>query len=111
MTYPSGVRIDVWSDLVCPFCHLGRRQMHAVRRLAEGDVVQGQQRAGCGMADRQQGGDACGRPLGDHAGEGAEGDNLRHGVAGGIVRQEQKEPEARVLRLDPFAVTAHFWPR
>ncbi len=25
--YPVGVRIDVWSDFLCPFCHLGRRQL------------------------------------------------------------------------------------
>ena len=26
-TYPRGVRIDVWSDILCPFCHLGRRHL------------------------------------------------------------------------------------
>lgn len=25
--YPRGVRIDVWSDILCPFCHLGRRHL------------------------------------------------------------------------------------
>ena len=25
--YPWGVRIDVWSDFLCPFCHLRRRQL------------------------------------------------------------------------------------
>lgn len=26
-TYPRTVRIDVWSDILCPFCHLGRRHL------------------------------------------------------------------------------------
>lgn len=26
-TYAGGVRIDVWSDVLCPFCHLGRRHL------------------------------------------------------------------------------------
>ena len=40
MTYPSGVRIDVWSDLVCPFCHLGRRHLElALEEFEHADEV------------------------------------------------------------------------
>lgn len=32
------MRIDVWSDLVCPFCHLGRRHLElALARFANGE--------------------------------------------------------------------------
>lgn len=37
-TYRRGVRIDVWSDLVCPFCHVGRRRLElAVDEFLAGD--------------------------------------------------------------------------
>ncbi len=40
MTYPAGVRIDVWSDLVCPFCHLGRRHLElALEEFEHADEV------------------------------------------------------------------------
>jgi len=40
VTYPSGVRIDVWSDLVCPFCHLGRRHLElALERFEHADEI------------------------------------------------------------------------
>lgn len=29
---PSPIRVDVWSDLVCPWCHIG---LHRLRRLAK----------------------------------------------------------------------------
>jgi len=34
------VRIDVWSDFLCPFCHLGRRQLDlALEQFEHGDEV------------------------------------------------------------------------
>lgn len=33
---PSPLRVDVWSDLVCPWCHIG---LHRLRRLAQQDGV------------------------------------------------------------------------
>ena len=38
--YPWGVRIDVWSDILCPFCHLGRRHLSlALEQFEHGDEV------------------------------------------------------------------------
>ncbi|GIL35172.1 DSBA oxidoreductase [Phycicoccus sp. DTK01] len=40
MTYPRGVRIDVWSDILCPFCHLGRRHLElALEQFEHADEV------------------------------------------------------------------------
>lgn len=39
-TYPRGVRIDVWSDILCPFCHLGRRHLEiALEQFEHRDEV------------------------------------------------------------------------
>jgi predicted DsbA family dithiol-disulfide isomerase len=39
-TYPREVRIDVWSDILCPFCHLGRRHLElALEQFEHGDEV------------------------------------------------------------------------
>ena len=38
--YPRDVRIDVWSDILCPFCHLGRRHLElALEQFEHGDEV------------------------------------------------------------------------
>jgi predicted DsbA family dithiol-disulfide isomerase len=40
LAYPAGMRIDVWSDLVCPFCHLGRRHLElALEQFEHADAV------------------------------------------------------------------------
>jgi predicted DsbA family dithiol-disulfide isomerase len=40
-TYPREVRIDVWSDILCPFCHLGRRHLElALERFEHADEVE-----------------------------------------------------------------------
>ncbi len=40
MTYPARVRIDVWSDILCPFCHLGRRHLElALEQFEHADEV------------------------------------------------------------------------
>jgi predicted DsbA family dithiol-disulfide isomerase len=40
VTYPRGVRIDVWSDILCPFCHLGRRHLElALEQFEHADEV------------------------------------------------------------------------
>ena len=34
------MRIDVWSDILCPFCHLGRRHLElALEQFEHGDEV------------------------------------------------------------------------
>lgn len=39
-TYHRGVRIDVWSDILCPFCHLGRRHLElALEQFEHADEV------------------------------------------------------------------------
>ena len=39
-TYPREVRIDVWSDILCPFCHLGRRHLElALEQFEHSDEV------------------------------------------------------------------------
>ena len=39
-TYPRDVRIDVWSDILCPFCHLGRRHLElALEQFEHADEV------------------------------------------------------------------------
>ena len=41
MAYAAGVRIDVWSDLVCPFCHIGRRRLElALEQFEHADDVE-----------------------------------------------------------------------
>ena len=38
--YPRDVRIDVWSDILCPFCHLGRRHLElALEQFEHADEV------------------------------------------------------------------------
>ena len=38
--YPRDVRIDVWSDILCPFCHLGRRHLElALEEFEHADEV------------------------------------------------------------------------
>ncbi len=40
VTYARGVRIDVWSDILCPFCHLGRRHLElALEQFEHADEV------------------------------------------------------------------------
>lgn len=39
--YPVGMRIEVWSDVVCPWCYLGKRRLEsALRRFAHRDEVE-----------------------------------------------------------------------
>lgn len=33
VAYPGGMRIDVWSDVVCPWCYLGKRRLESALEL------------------------------------------------------------------------------
>ncbi|MFD1731832.1 DsbA family protein [Deinococcus malanensis] len=40
-TAPAQLRVDVWSDIACPWCHIGKRRLEAaLERFPQRDAVQ-----------------------------------------------------------------------